>query len=101
MSYADYAKKEIKRRKRKKLQIKNIILLGYLMEKNLCLKKELLLKKKAIDLAINYATDMVKYNGYKEFKFDLEENIDNWTDEQIDMKSGIGFLLELKNMVIK
>ena len=54
----------------------------------LCLKKELLLKR-AIELAVDYAEDMIKYNDYKEFHFNLNENTENWKDEDINNEDKI------------
>lgn len=94
MTYAEYAKR-VKEEKEKSADKKH-----YFVKlsdgEEFMLEEGATSQEKAIELAIDYATDMVKYNGYKEFKFDLEENTDNWTDEQIDTEKWDWFSIRAK-----
>lgn len=89
MSYIDYSKK-VKSDKEEKAEKK------YYYAKlddgeEIMLEESATSKEKALELAINFAEDRVKYNDdIKEFHFNLEENIDNWSDEDLENEDKVG-----------
>ena len=84
MSYAEYSNK-IKEEKEEQRE-KKPYYVKLPNSEEFMLGESAISKEKAIELAVDYAKDMVKYNGYKEFKFNLEEDTDNWSNEDINNK---------------
>lgn len=84
MSYAEYTKK-IKNDKEEKAD-KKYWVIQYDSGEEDYFTEDKMSKEKLIEEAYKFAKDIAEANDYDEYKFDIQENTDDWEDEDFDKK---------------
>lgn len=84
MSYAEYAKK-VKSEKEEKAD-KKYWLIQYNSGEEDIFTEDKMSKEKLVEEACKFAEDIAKANDYDEYKFDIQENTEDWEEEDFDKK---------------